>query len=138
MMTDQENQELAELITHVRKTWKDCRNSDSRRDYERRVHGINDDLMNQAIDLEWKRRYDTLADAYETAVEREAGIFRRTVSRVSVLASDARRAGRKTIKTDDLTLALSRCEVCERKDATHLWHNRPVCDADYKQLEEVT
>lgn len=137
MLTDQENQELAELITHVRKTWKNCNNPDSRRDYARRVHSINTDLMNDAIDRQWHVQYDALADAFEAAVKREAGMFRRIVSRVSVLAYDARSAGRKTIKTDDLMVALSRCDVCGRKDATRLWCGRPVCDGDYKQLEEA-
>jgi hypothetical protein len=136
-LTDRENQQLAELITHVRKTWKDCNNPDSRRDYENRVIRINADLMNDAIDRDWHRRYDALANAYAAAVKREAGAAQHTVQRVSVLAYNARCASRKTVRTDDLTLALRKCETCGLNDAVKMWHQSPLCEGCYTELEKV-
>lgn len=126
-LTDAENEQLAEFVLRVRQVWTD-RGPEGRRELQRRFEEAVGGMFSDFI---WHARYDELAERYDRAIDHAAGTARHALARVSRLEHSARLARRKTIKADDLTIALSKCEFCEFRDATRLFRRRPICDEDF-------
>lgn len=101
-MTEQEYEELGDLATKVRRVWR-ARSPENRREYERRIDEAAGVTFSE---VQWRLKYEELAERFDRALDHEIRLAREALSRVSRLAWDAQRGGRKTIKAEDLAEAL--------------------------------
>jgi hypothetical protein len=130
-LTSAELDELAAFLDRWRKTWKD-RNAEGRRELARRTEEVIGGMFS---DFMWKGQYEALRKSYDSALASEIGEALFLLRRVRYVLQQA--GTHKTLRTDDLKVALSRCETCE-KPAELVYERRPACKtcADYMESEK--
>lgn len=130
MMSEADRDKLARFLNRIRQVWK-ARDAAGRRELERRFDGDVGDMFSARM---WKSRYDELSARYDETLKAEIGEARHILARVTKLLD--RTGNRKTLRTDDLTMALSKCAQCTHRDATRMTRGQPTCDEDYAEMQE--